>query len=149
MAVPEIGDCLAFALPNGLFGVAVVLARQTHRGVESLAVAVMRLALDHPPRAIEASGADVLIINYGGLLYPTAEIYVLVASAYAGHASLFTTTGRLSIGREFDLREFVLAGAGWDGIPDTLFSQLEWEEDSAGPTQRLPLAELLLPAWTG
>jgi hypothetical protein len=137
------GDCLAFLLPTGLFGAAVILARRSVHGIDWVLVAITRLAMDHPPGPHELVGADVLIMNYDGLLYPSREIYLLRASSFSAHASRFTTTGRISVSREFDLEAFVQAGDGWDGIADTVYRQLEWERECAGPTERLPLANLL------
>jgi hypothetical protein len=137
------GDCLTFRLFNERYGAAVLLARDASRGVDSVAVAITRLALEHRPAPAEVAGADVLIINYDGLLYPTREIYVLRSASYQRHAHLFVTTGRIPSIREHDLATFIQAGDGWDGIPDTVNRQLAWELDCSAPTERLSVAALL------
>ena len=137
------GDCLTFHLDGERFGAAVVLALDVMDGVDVAIVAVTRLALDHRPEASEVAGAEVLVINYDGLLVPTREIYVLRVGSFRSHADLFVTMGQLAVNREHDAATFIRAGDGWDGIMDTVNRQLAWELDCPAPTERLLLAELL------
>lgn len=137
------GDCLTFRLDDARFGAAAVLALEVIAGVEWAIVAVTRLALEHPPDSSEIAGAEVLIINYDGLLVLTREIYVLRAGSFRSHADLFVTAGRLPTKRKHDAATFIRAGDGWDGIPDTVNRQLAWEIDCPAPTEHLALAQLL------
>ena len=113
------GDCLAFPLPSGKYGAAVVVARHSTPGGDQVVVVVSRLAADRPPRLQQVVTADVLIINYDGLLYPAREIYVLQAASYSMSNVPFMRIGHLQIARAFKPSEYVQAGTGWDGIPDT------------------------------